>query len=103
MNDQKQKEYAGTKPHPVKCINCGAVLSSYKCEYCETEYKGNKIYAEFSKEDYAGTIKIGDSVISVYISDAELDFIKSHNYHDKNGAIVDGPVRKVRRFTLIEA
>lgn len=23
---------------PTNCINCGAVLTSYKCEYCGTEY-----------------------------------------------------------------
>ena len=32
------------KPHivhskrPTNCKNCGAVLTSYKCEYCDTEY-----------------------------------------------------------------
>lgn len=32
------------KPHiihskrPTNCVNCGAILSSYKCEYCGTEY-----------------------------------------------------------------
>ena len=88
---------------PINCINCGAVLHGSICEYCGTEYKGDKIYAEFSKEDYAGTIKIGDSVMKVYISDVELDFIKPKLYLDKNGTIVDGPVKKVRRFTLIEA
>jgi len=24
------------KPHPTNCINCGAVLKDYKCEYCGT-------------------------------------------------------------------
>lgn len=24
--------------HPTNCKNCGAVLTSYKCEYCDTEY-----------------------------------------------------------------
>lgn len=23
---------------PTNCKNCGAVLTSYKCEYCDTEY-----------------------------------------------------------------
>lgn len=26
------------KPHPTNCVNCGAVLKDYKCEYCGTEY-----------------------------------------------------------------
>ena len=26
------------KPHPTNCINCGAVLRDYKCEYCGTEH-----------------------------------------------------------------
>ena len=25
-------------PHPTNCKNCGAVLNSYTCEYCGTEY-----------------------------------------------------------------
>ena len=25
-------------PRPTNCKNCGAVLTSYKCEYCGTEY-----------------------------------------------------------------
>lgn len=41
--------------------------------------------------------------MKVYISYVELDFIKPKLYLDKNGTIVDGPVKKVRRFTLIEA
>ena len=26
------------KPHPTNCVNCGAVLRDYKCEYCGTEH-----------------------------------------------------------------
>lgn len=26
------------KPHPTNCINCGAVLTDYKCKYCGTEH-----------------------------------------------------------------
>ena len=26
------------RPRPTNCKNCGAVLTSYKCEYCDTEY-----------------------------------------------------------------
>lgn len=26
------------KRRPTNCKNCGAVLTSYKCEYCDTEY-----------------------------------------------------------------
>lgn len=26
------------KPHPTNCVNCGAVLKDYKCEYCGTEH-----------------------------------------------------------------
>lgn len=25
--------------HHTNCINCGAVLTSYKCEYCGTDYQ----------------------------------------------------------------
>lgn len=24
------------KPHPTNCVNCGAVLKDYRCEYCGT-------------------------------------------------------------------
>lgn len=26
------------KPHPTNCVNCGAVLTDYKCKYCGTEH-----------------------------------------------------------------
>lgn len=26
----------------TNCINCGAILTSYKCEYCGTEYEDRK-------------------------------------------------------------
>lgn len=26
------------RPHPTNCVNCGAVLTDYKCKYCGTEY-----------------------------------------------------------------
>lgn len=26
------------KPHPTNCVNCGAVLKDYRCEYCGTEH-----------------------------------------------------------------
>ena len=26
------------RSHPTNCVNCGAVLSGYKCEYCGTDY-----------------------------------------------------------------
>ena len=28
--------------HPTNCINCGATLTSYKCEYCGTYYQRRK-------------------------------------------------------------
>ena len=26
------------KSHPTNCVNCGAVLKDYRCEYCGTEH-----------------------------------------------------------------
>lgn len=42
----KNKEYVKMQSNalnyhrdrPANCKNCGAVLTSYKCEYCDTEY-----------------------------------------------------------------
>ena len=42
----KNQEYVKLQCHeqnyhrtrPTNCKNCGAVLTSYKCEYCDTEY-----------------------------------------------------------------
>ena len=42
----KNKEYVKIQSNassyhrdrPTNCKNCGAVLTSYKCEYCDTEY-----------------------------------------------------------------
>ena len=36
LNLDKHKTNNYTKP--TNCKNCGAVLTSYKCEYCGTEY-----------------------------------------------------------------
>lgn len=47
-------------------INCGAVIHGNKCEYCGTEYNGNKIIASFGKSDYMGILKLGDEEINIY-------------------------------------
>ena len=31
-------ESSCNRDRPTNCKNCGAVLTSYKCEYCGTEY-----------------------------------------------------------------
>lgn len=51
----------------TNCVNCGAILHGNVCEYCGTEYSQNGIYANFSTDDYTGTMKLGDEEIKVYI------------------------------------
>ena len=34
----QSNELSHHRDRPTNCKNCGAVLTSYKCEYCDTEY-----------------------------------------------------------------
>lgn len=38
VNTQDNKPHIIRQQRPTNCVNCGAVLTSYKCEYCDTEY-----------------------------------------------------------------
>lgn len=86
----------------TNCINCGAILSGSKCEYCGTEYNNSGISAGFEKDDYFGIMKIGDEEIQVYIGSMEANLVCGDSYRDSSGALHrDKPMMK-RKFTLIE-
>ena len=54
------------------CVNCGAPLNGYKCDYCGTEYKENiPITAVFDGYSATGTITICGQMRDVYISEIQ--------------------------------
>ena len=87
---------------PTNCVNCGAILQSRKCEYCGTEYSESGIFANFGKDDYFGTMKLGDEEIKVYISHMESNLFSEGCYRDSKGMLHRGKKRMIRKFTVIE-
>lgn len=86
----------------TNCINCGAILHGDKCEYCGTEYNDRGIHVEFGKNDFMGTMKIGDEEISVYISSMESHLADSETFRDAEGNMRRGGTKMMRTFTVVE-
>lgn len=86
----------------TNCVNCGAVLRGNKCEYCGTEYDENGIFANFGKDDYIGTIKLGNEEVNVYVGSMESNVVNLISCTTLDGrTYIDKPIMK-RKFTLIE-
>ena len=87
----------------TNCVNCGAVLTGKKCEYCGTEYREeNLIVAKFSKNGMVGKLKINDDEYDVYIGGIEHNAIALSSGRDCNGKLHVGETCVKRKFTLIE-
>lgn len=86
----------------TNCVNCGAILHGDKCEYCGTEYNNNGICACFDKDDYMGTIKIGNEEINVYIGSMEGYLFDDYSWIDGQGKIHRNKSKIKRSFTLVE-
>lgn len=86
----------------TNCVNCGAVLHGNKCEYCGTEYDGNRIFANFEKDDYTGTIKLGNEKINVYVGSMESNAVNIVSCTTLDGRICTSKPIMKRKFTLIE-
>ena len=69
----------------TNCVNCSAPLYGNKCAYCGTTYSGEKIYADFSQNDFVGRMKLGDREINVYIGHMEAQIIPQTAYRDGTG------------------
>ena len=90
----------------TNCINCGAVLTSNKCEYCGTIYKtddknnvnlqGNAI------NDYTVELVIDGQVCTFYVSEIDVFHDVLDTYRDVQGNIYRQQPRKRRKLTLIE-
>ena len=52
----------------TNCVNCGAILHGNKCEYCGTEYVGNKIGLNFNENELHGVLTIQDKQYDVYLA-----------------------------------
>lgn len=63
----------------TNCVNCGAVLTSWKCEYCGTEYKQKPKFINHNFEIQAEGIM---KAIAIFNSEPELDC-----YFDKDGVL----------------
>lgn len=86
----------------TNCINCGAPIRGNKCEYCGSEYRGEKICADFNKNDFVGTLKINGEEIPVYISHMEGFLSSGCCGRNINGELVGERPKMKREFTLTE-
>lgn len=84
----------------TNCVNCGAPLSGSKCQYCGTEYNGSTVYADFSEDDWTGTLSVGGKEYPVYISEINVDFDAIEGRR-MDGTLLDLGLR-IHKFTLIE-
>lgn len=88
----------------TNCINCGAILTSNKCEYCGTEYdldKHNNVNLQGNTiNDYTVELVINGEKIKFYIASIDI----THNVdvdRDNDGHLYyDG--KKKRKLTLIQ-
>lgn len=88
-------------PMLTNCVNCGAPLHGSKCEYCGTEYNGNNITADFSKDSVFGTLTISGVTYRVYLSETEINnSIESGRGID--GKLIKPIMHRTHKFTLIE-
>lgn len=87
----------------TNCVNCGAPLTGNKCQYCGTEYKDHGVVANFTNNDWTGTLTVGGKEYKVYLGSMEQHAIDSSD----TGRTMDGKVyRQIlgykHKFTLIE-
>lgn len=91
---------------PMNCINCGAVLTSNKCEYCgtvyETDSENNINLGTDSVNGFTVTLTISGEKHKFYVSDVDVRYVGGNIYYDENGNLCRKvPVAK-RKLTLIE-
>ena len=83
------------------CINCGALLTGNKCEYCGTEYGGQGFTGDITA--YSGEITVNGQTFRCYIGKIETMPIYSQSSgRTADGTLVANPVAMKRKLTLIE-
>lgn len=90
----------------TNCINCGAVLTSNKCEYCgtiyETDDKNNVNLQGNTINDYTVELVIEGQKCLFYVSEIDIINGEFDAYRDSNGNIYKQQPRKRRKLTLIQ-
>lgn len=91
----------------TNCINCGAILTSNKCEYCGTEYKTDKknnVNIEGNVvDDFIVNLTINGLTSKFYIAETITTQPDIDVFRDSNEKLMRSiKPHKSRKLTLIE-
>ena len=86
----------------TNCVNCGAPLQSNVCAYCGTTYENDNVAATFGKDDFKGTLKVGDKEYEVYLAEMEGHYIWGDSYRTMDGKLHRTAGIMKHTFQLIE-
>lgn len=91
---------------PLNCINCGAILTSNKCEYCgtvyETDSENNINLGTDSVNGLTVTLTISGEKHKFYVSEVDLRYVGGEIYRDECGNLCREASVAKRKLTLIE-
>lgn len=90
----------------TNCINCGAILTSNKCEYCGTEYKTDKNNNINLKgktiDDYTVELEINGQVCKFYIADMQVNTMGGETLYGNDGKLKRTTPHTSRKLILVQ-